>query len=159
MDSPFHRFEQGLDLSGLPLERLVNLPGVVLHTPANERAIASTLFEQTDLSGKAVLIHTRWDKNWRTDAYFFNHPFLTKEAAECLVQQGATLVGIDSYNIDDTGDMKRPAHTVLLLAGIPIVEHLCNLEGLPPGNFRFFAAPPRIKRFGTFPVRAFAIAD
>jgi kynurenine formamidase len=106
--------------------------------------------------GKAVLVHTGWDEHWRTDAYFEGHPFLTEDAAELLAAAGARLVGIDSYNIDDVSDLRRPVHTRLLGAGIPIVEHMCNLAALPDRGFRFYAAPPKVKGFGTFPVRAFA---
>jgi kynurenine formamidase len=71
----------------------------------------------------------------------------------------AALVGIDSYNIDDTADAARPAHSLLLKADIPIVEHLCQLEALPESGYRFFAVPVKVKEFGTFPVRAFALVD
>jgi len=106
-----------------------------------------------------VLIRTGWDVHWRTDKYFEGHPFLTKDAAQFLANQGAALVGIDSYNIDDTADLSRPAHSILLRAGIPIVEHMCNLDRLPAAGFKFFAVPVKVKGFGTFPVRAFAITE
>ena len=51
---------------------------------------------------------------------------------------------------------ERPAHTLLLGAGVHVVEHLTNLGALPPSGARFTAAPPAIEGFGTFPVRAFA---
>jgi kynurenine formamidase len=103
-----------------------------------------------------VLAHTGWDRHWRTDQYFEGHPFLTEDAATWLRDAGAALVGIDSYNIDDTADGARPAHTILLGAGIPIVEHLRGLEQLPLAGFRFSAVPPKVRGMGTFPVRAFA---
>jgi len=68
-------------------------------------------------------------------------------------------VGIDSVNIDAVEDRTRPAHSILLAAGIPIVEHLCGLDQLPPQGFHFHAAPPAIEGLGTFPVRAYAIID
>jgi arylformamidase len=105
--------------------------------------------------GKAVLVHTGWDAHWRTDRYFEGHPFLTRDAAQYLLDSGATLVGIDSLNIDDTADGERPAHTLLLGAEIPIVEHLRGLENLPDSSFRFSAVPVKVKGFGTFPVRAY----
>jgi kynurenine formamidase len=106
--------------------------------------------------GKAVLVHTDWCSRWRTDAYFEDHPFLTADAAALLAEGGAALVGIDSYNIDDTDDGSRPVHTTLLGAEIPIVEHMRGLELVPDSGFRFSAVPVKVKRFGTFPVRAFA---
>jgi kynurenine formamidase len=108
------------------------------------------------MAGKAVLVRTDWDRHWRTDAYFEGHPFLTKDAAQFLLEAGVRLVGIDSYNIDDTADMHRPVHTILLGNDIPIVEHLTGLGKLPAQGFRFFAVPPKVRAFGTFPVRAFA---
>ena len=106
-----------------------------------------------------MLVRTGWDAHWRTDQYFEGHPFLTRDAAEYLASAGAALVGIDSLNIDDTADLRRPVHSILLGAEIPIVEHMRGLEQLPEQGFRFFAVPPKVKAFGTFPVRAFATIE
>jgi len=157
LDSPFHRYEDGQDLSQLELTSLADLEGKVVRAKGKGREIDLDVFDSVEIGGKAVLIHTGWAAHWRTDKYFEGHPFVTKDAAQLLADQGAALVGIDSYNIDDTADLSRPAHSILLEAGIPIVEHMCNLDQLPPDGFRFFAVPPKIKGFGTFPVRAFAI--
>ncbi len=158
LDSPFHRFADGKDLSELPLDCLADIEGVVVRAASNgDRAIQPSIFQDLKLRGKAVLVHTGWDRHWRTDQYFEGHTYLTAEAAAYLVEAGAALVGIDSLNIDDTADGLRPVHTALLQAEIPIVEHLCNLGSLPPNSFRFFAVPVKVKSFGTFPVRAFAI--
>ena len=161
VDAPFHLFADGKDLSELPLSSLADLDAVILRFNANQnRTICRNHFEELgDLEGKAVLIHTRWDKHWRTDQYFEGHPFLTKDAAEYLVDAGAALVGIDSLNIDDTEDLQRPVHTALLEADIPITEHLCGLEQLPDHGARFSATPVKVKGFGTFPVRAFAVLE
>lgn len=160
VDSPFHRFADGKDLSELPLTSLANLETVVVRaTGRDTRAIDYTAFKGLALRGKAVLVHTGWARHWRTDPYFEGHPFLTRAAAEFLAEAGAALVGIDSYNIDDTADGYRPAHTLLLGADIPICEHMRGLEQLPDAGLRFFAVPVKIKAFGTFPVRAFAIVD
>ena len=159
VDSPFHRFADGIDLSELPLESLVDLEGVVLHAQEFGRAIPAEAFHGLNLKGKAVLIHTDWSRHWRTDQYFEGHPFLTREAAQFLADSGAAFVGIDTYNIDDTTDGTRPAHTILLGNRIPICEHMCMLENLPDNGFRFHAAPVKVKAFGTFPVRAYAVLD
>lgn len=157
VDAPFHRYAAGKDLSELPLECLANLPAEVFRWDiGNGRAIGPALFGGRDLSGKAVLVNTGWDRHWRTDRYFEGHPFLTGDSARFLAAQGARLVGIDSMNIDDTDDGARPVHSVLLAADIPVCEHLCGLNNLPDGGFRFFAVPVKVKAFGTFPVRAFA---
>lgn len=157
LDSPFHRFASGLDIAELELHAIAGLPGIVIRFAGrDDRAIDAAGFEQVDVAGKAVLVQTGWDRHWRTEAYFEGHPFLTKAAADLLVERGAALVGIDSLNIDDTADASRPVHTALLGAGIPIVEHLTGLKHLPDAGFRFFAVPPRIRNMGSFPVRAFA---
>ena len=156
LDSPFHRFEEGVDLAGLELDGLAALEGVLVRVPEDQLAIDADLFAGLDCKDKAVLVATGWDRHWRTDAYFENHPFLTAAAARLLVQAGAALVGIDSHNIDDTSARARPVHTILLGAGIPIVEHLTNLTTLPGSGFRFTATPPKFAGVGTFPVRAFA---
>ena len=159
VDSPFHRFADGIDLSGLPLESLADLDGVVVRAQSFGRSISGKAFDGINVKGKAVLIHTDWARHWRTDQYFEGHPFLTKDAAEYLVEAGAAFVGIDTYNIDDTSDGTRPAHTALLGNNIPICEHMCSLELLPDTGFRFHAAPVKVKAFGTFPVRAYAVLD
>jgi kynurenine formamidase len=159
LDSPFHRYENGKDLSELEVASLANLDGKVVRAKGEaQRAIDASAFEGIEAKGKAVLIHTGWDKHWRTDKYFEGtHPFLTKDAAEFLADNGAVLVGTDSYNIDDIADLTRPTHTILLGAGIPIVEHMCNLDELLSDGFKFFAVPVKVRGMGTFPVRAFAI--
>jgi len=159
IDAPFHRYSEGIDLSGLKMASIANLDGIVFRTAQGKRSIDKDVFENDNVEGKAVLIHTGWDRHWRTDVYFENHPFLTRDAAEYLKSCGAALVGIDSLNIDDTEDGTRPAHSILLKTNIPIVEHMCHLEELPDQGFRFFAVPAAVKGMGSFPVRAFAIVD
>ncbi len=157
VDSPFHRYADGKDLSELPLESLAELDGLVFHAVEGKRAIGPELFKGAGVRGKAVLVHTGWAKHWRTDRYFEGHPYLTEAAALWLKEQGAVVVGIDSLNIDDTADLRRPAHSILLGADIPICEHMCNLEKLPDSGFRFHAVPVKVKCFGSFPVRAYAV--
>jgi len=157
LDSPFHRFGHGRDIAALELSRLADLQAVVIRVQGvADRAVDRHVFLPFDLRGKAVLVHTGWARHWGTDRYFEGHPFLTGSAAEYLRDQGAALVGIDSLNIDDTADGGRPVHTILLGADIPIVEHLCNLEKLPPSGITFTAAPVKVRGMGTFPVRAYA---
>jgi len=157
IDSPFHRFAGGTDIAGLSLNSLVGLDAVVVHADGmSGRSIPAEAFGAVDVRGKAVLVHTGWSRHWRTDRYFEGHPFLTAAAAEYLQKEGAKLVGIDSYNIDDTGGGHRPVHTTLLGAGIPIVEHMRGLESVPATGATFTAVPPKVKGMGTFPVRAFA---
>ena len=155
VDSPFHRYADGKDLSGLTLESLADLDTLVV-SAVGRQSVDRDAFAGLAVRGRAVLVHTGWDRHWGTDRYLSGNPFLTAEAASYLRDQGATLVGIDSLNIDDLGDLARPVHSTLLAAGMPIVEHLRGLEQLPPSGARFFAVPPKVAGFGTFPVRAFA---
>lgn len=162
LDSPFHRFADGDDLATLTLEQVAGLEVVLVRLPAGHpRAVDSSVFAGLDVRGKAVIVHTGWARHWKTDQYFEEHTFLTADAAEALKAGGAALVGIDSLNIDDTNDGRRPVHTTLLGANILIVEHLCNLEQIPLERaFTFYAVPVKVKAFGTFPVRAFVeLAD
>jgi len=157
VDAPFHRFADGADAATLALDRLVDLPGIVIDAGSAGRAVDAALFAGRPIRGRAVLVCTGWDRHWRTPGYGEGHPFLTRAAAELLAREGAVLVGIDSLNIDDTADGTRPAHTLLLAAGIPILEHLTALSQLPAEGFRLHAAPAPIAGMGSFPVRAYAL--
>ena len=159
VDSPRHRYRSGIDLAGLSLERLANLPTLVIDASKAGRAIGGDAFRTLDLTGRAILFRTDFSEHWGTPAYFADNPFLTAEAAELLVSKQPAFVGIDSLNIDDTGDPSRPAHTKLLGAGIPICEHMTNLEALPASGARLHAVPIAWVGGGTFPVRAYAIVD
>jgi len=157
LDCPFHRYENGADLSELPLDRLADLEAITVRSPYTARkAIDAEIFHQHDVDGKAVLVHTGWDVHWNTVVYYDDHPYLTAEAAEYLKNRNVLLVGVDSHNIDNTRTKFRPVHTILLGHGILIVEHLCNLSLVPDIGFLFSALPPKFKGVGTFPVRAFA---
>jgi len=162
IDSPFHRYGDGSDLAGLQLETLVDLPAAVFHvqdalTDVTGRGIPASVFDGHDLAGSAVLLHTGWDRLFGQAGYSKGSPFLTRQGAEVLVAAGVAAVGIDSLNIDDTeSGGERPAHSLLLAAGIHVIEHLTNLGELPAAGAFFTAVPPRVEGFGTFPVRAFA---
>ena len=159
IDSPFHRYADGKDLSELPLEWVADLECLIVRVdPSRGAAIDEVPLSAKEVGGRAVLFHTGWDRHWRTEAYFEGHPHLTERAAEWLAKAGATLVGIDSMNIDSIATGKRPVHSVLLAREIPIVEHLCGLEAAPTRGGRFTAVPVKVKGFGTFPVRAFVSA-
>lgn len=162
IDSPFHRYADGADLAGLPITSLADLPVTLLRRAQDApRAIGPEAFAGLHLAGRAVLVHTGHARHWGSEAYFADHPYLTRDACALLCAAGAALVGIDSLNIDSTDDPARPAHTLLLGANIPIVEHLTGLEALPDApdsGLRFFAVPAPVEAFGSFPVRAFVIA-
>lgn len=158
LDTPAHRYAGGFDLAGLPLASVANLPGLVV--TAAEQAIGPDLLKGVDVTGKAVLFATGWDRHWRSDRYGGpDHPYLSRDAVNVLVNAQVALVGIDSVNIDDTRGGERPAHSGLLAAGVPIVEHLTGVDRLAGHPFRFFAVPVKVRGVGTFPVRAFAILD
>jgi kynurenine formamidase len=156
IDSPFHRHPTGPDLATLPLEKIANLEGVVVHT-APDGPIGPDAFAGVEVASKALLVRTDWSARWGGENYFISGPYLTGEACAYLVQQDVLLVGVDCANIDNMQDPTRPAHTALLAAGIPIVEHMTALDGLPTSGFRFFAIPPAIAGGTSFPIRAFAL--
>ena len=159
VDSPFHRYADGKDLADLPLESLANLECLVVRIPAAAgREIGKLPLSAAEVRGRAVLVATGWDRHWRTEAYFEGHPYLSGELGEWLVQAGATLVGIDSHNIDNTDTGERPVHSALLGSEIPIVEHMTGLDAVPERGGRFFGVPVKVRGFGTFPVRAFVLA-
>ena len=156
LDSPFHRYADGKDLSQLELSKLADLPAIKISCRGRQAVDASAFPHANELAGKAILVETGWSRHWNTAQYYEGHPFLTEGAARMLADSGVALVGIDSHNIDDVQDLRRPVHSILLGSEIPIVEHLTNLARLPEEGFRFFAIPVKVKGFGTFPVRAFA---
>jgi kynurenine formamidase len=158
LDSPYHRYAGGTDLAGLPLSSVADLPAVVVRlTGSGRRGIGPRALAPYEVAGAAVLLHTGWDAHWGTERYGQDAPYLTEAAATALVDRGARLVGIDSVNIDSAGGGERPAHSILLAAGIPVLEHLTGLDQLPVTGARLHAAPPRVREFGTFPVRAYAV--
>jgi kynurenine formamidase len=158
LDTPYHRYAGGADLADLDLETLVDLPLELFRlTDASERRIPAAVFYDRELQGKAVLLHTGWDRHFGTPAYAVGAPYLDGDAAAYLITAGVVLVGIDSINIDDAETSReRPAHSRLLAAGVHVVEHLTNLAAVPPTGARFTAVPPKVLQFGTFPVRAYA---
>jgi arylformamidase len=157
LDSPFHRYADGSDLSQLELTKLANLPAIRVAAGHKQAVDVADLPPAGKIAGRAVLVETGWSRHWNTPQYYEGHPFLTENAARFLADSGAALVGIDSHNIDDVEDLRRPVHSILLKREIPIVEHMTGLASLPEGEFRFFAVPVKVKNFGTFPVRAFAL--
>ncbi|MGC4939789.1 cyclase family protein [Kribbella sp. DT2] len=156
LDSPYHRYPDGHDLTGFPLDRLVDLPAVLVRVDGDRFGVDAAVLAPYDVAGKAVLLHTGDDARFGTPQYVEDAHFLTRDGAEHLIGAGAVLVGIDAANIDDMTDGTRPSHTLLLAAGLPIVEHLTGLEQLPPTGAIFTAAPPRIAGLATSTVRAFA---
>ncbi|MET8139920.1 cyclase family protein [Sphaerisporangium sp. NPDC005288] len=161
LDAPFHRFSQGQDLAELDVSRLVDVPGLCLDvTGEKEPGVGLEQLAGLEVTGRAVLIRTGWDVHWGTESYGApGHPFLSGEGVRWLAERQPSVVGIDSVNIDDMADATRPAHTALLAAGIPVVEHMTGLDRLPAQGFRFHAAPVAVSGMGTFPVRAYALVD
>jgi arylformamidase len=146
VDAPFHRHPDGADLAEVPLDRLADLAGVLVSAPG-DGPIEERIFSGIAVRGKAVLVHTGWSRGWGFDGYFRSGPYLTAGACEHLVHSGAALVGIDCANIDNMNDPSRPAHTLLLAAGIPIVEHLLGTRSaqrpMLPVLRRAAGDPPR----------------
>jgi kynurenine formamidase len=159
VDAPFHRYPGGIDLAELPLERLANLPGVVVDVTGGEREIGPEHFDGLDLEGRAVLVCTDGARHWRTERYGVDAPYLNEAAASYLLGKGVAFVGIDGINVDDRRDPSRPVHSILLGGGVPIGEHLRGLEALPQTGFRFHAVPVKVRGLGTFPVRAYGVTE
>lgn len=161
LDTPFHRYADGRDLAAMALDCLAGVEALTVRFAAGApRAITRARLEAAlgsrEVAAHAVLVHTGWDAHWRTERYGAANPFLTADACELLLARGVRLVGTDSVNLDDLEDPARPAHSMLLRAGVPIVEHLTNLAALPDAGFRFFAVPPKVAGMGSWAVRAYA---
>jgi kynurenine formamidase len=142
VDSPRHRFREGADLAEIPLESVAHVPVVRIDARAHSgRGVGADVFRGLTLAGRAVLVNTDWSRHWRSERYFEWNPFLTVAACELLVASGVRFVGIDSLNIDDVGNLSRPTHALLLGAGIPVCEHMTNLEQLAPEGGHIHAVP------------------
>jgi kynurenine formamidase len=159
LDSPFHRHIDRADLSEIPLETVAGVPGIVLDAAVSSNRSITIDCRGEELRDRAVLIRTNWDKRWGTDSYWEPGPYLSGESIDLLIHSRAKLVGVDFWNVDNTTDPARPAHTRLLASNILIVENLCNLSAIPRTDFRFYAVSLRIVRGASFPVRAFAEID
>lgn len=153
MDAPLHRFPDGSDALSIDLARVTGVAGIVVDA---EGAVGPEVFAGLTLAGRAVLVRTGWSTRFGQADYVGRHPYLTAAAGELLAGSGCALVGIDSPNIDATSTGARPVHTALLAAGIPIVEHLNNLDSLPHEAFTFTALPLPFVGLATSPVRAVA---
>jgi kynurenine formamidase len=157
LDTPFHRYPDGHDLAGLDPARVVGVQGVVVDA-TEDQEIRAAVLDGREVAGHAVLFRTGWDRHWGTERYGEpDHPYLSVAVAERLAEGGAAVVGIDSVNIDGTRTGERPIHSVLLAAGVPIIEHLTGLDQVDGRPFTFVAVPPAIRGMGTFPVRALAV--
>lgn len=159
LDSPFHRHRDKADLSQVPLEDVAGIPGIAINAAAAANRSITLDCNESELKGNAALIRTGWDRRWGTDSYWEPGPYLSEESVDLLIRSKAKLVGVDFWNVDNTLDPTRPAHTKLLASNILIVENLRNLSALPRTGFRFYAVPPRIATGASFPVRAFAEID
>ncbi len=157
LDAPYHRFPGGADLAAIPLARTAELPAAVVKvTGARQRGVGVGALAALDARGKAVLLHTGDDARFGAPDYATDAHFLTRAGAAWLAGHHPALAGIDAASINDTADGERPAHTLLLGAGISVVEHPTGLAQLPPAGAVFTAVPLRIQELGTIPVRAFA---
>jgi len=159
LDSPFHRYPDGADLSQIPLEMVAGVSGIVLDAVMSSSRSIMIDCSDLKLRERAVLVRTGWDKRWGTEDYWEPGPYLADDFIDLLIRAKPKLLGVDFWNVDNTMDPARPAHTRLLAANVLLVEHLCNLSVLPRTGFRFFAVPLRIVRGASFPVRAFAEID
>lgn len=157
LDSPFHFHADGPDVAAVPLERIADVPIVMIRASRLSCVDTPVLGDPGRLWGAAVLVQTDWSRHWGTEAYLTGSPFLTADAARALVDANAALLGIDSLNVDDVAAPARPVHHTLLGAGIPVLEHLTNLDAIPDTGARLFAVPAPVRGMGTFPVRAMAV--
>lgn len=168
IDSPAHMIANGKPtVENIPLDILIGQAKVFqipkksgeMIEEADIRNIAG-LIERKDM----VLIHTGADVNWNRPEFFNNYPTFSKEAAELLVHEGVSLVGMDTPSPDKTGvpkdDPERNIiHKIFLNAGVYIVEGLENLGKIPCTQVEAIMLPLKIKGADGCPVRAVAIYE
>ena len=147
IDLPMHFGINPLTANLFPVDSFVG-EGILLSS--DEKLIDLPL---VDITGKCLIIKTGHGKNFGKDGYFENHPVLSERFVSQIVAEKPLLIGIDAPSPDY---FPFNCHKMLLKAGIPIVENLCNLESLPYKKpFRFFAIPLKIQAEASL-VRAFA---
>lgn len=157
IDSPYHRYPNGKDISEISLDNLI-APGVLIdvrNRQPNESISIDVLPKGLELEGKAILFNFGYDQHWGSD-YYYSYPFLSEHIIDTLIEKKIKIVGVDTINIDDSYDLKRPAHSKLLKAGILICENLRNLSALYSTYFTFYALPIKARKVAAMPVRAFA---
>ena len=154
MDAPLHFVPGASDIVGLgiPFRQAIVIR-------AHERSISARALPPTELDGCAVLFDTGWTADPESRAYFEGYSHISPELARALVSRGVALVGIDTPSADPIAPaLKCPSHRILLGAGIPIVEGLCNMSTLPdaPGIVWFGAFALKLEGVDGSPVRAVA---
>jgi len=165
VDSPFHFIPTGGTIETVPLDRLVG-SGVRLDVSAKapETPVTPAMLEAAERTAGArvqrgdILLVRAWPGQ-HTDDGFLKCAGLNREAAEWAVARGVKALGCDLASPDDPRDLTRPVHMVLLGQGIPIMEHVANLETLPAPRFQFVGVPLRIRGATGSPIRALAIFE
>lgn len=156
MDAPLHFMEGGPSIDILPLQLFTGYAVIAdlwgkfkIRRRDLERALRACGYNE----GDAVFIYSGWEDVYQKPDYIAKNPGLLEDAAKLLVEIKAKLVGIDSPSIDLGGSTGFEAHRVLLGAGIPIIENLCNMAGLLNKRVRYYAFPLKITGATASPVR------
>lgn len=173
LDAPAHFARGGRRVHELPLGELVR-PLVKLDVRAwvaddasatIGRAVIEELERRDGLvpRGAAVLVHTGWDAYVRAPERYLGQgdevvfPGLTRDAAELLVERGATGIGIDTLSTDPGASTDYPVHHTTLSAGLWQLEGLVGLERVPARGAWLVAAPLLLLDGSGSPARVFAI--
>ena len=150
IDAPRHYSDDAPGVDALDLRVLTGSARVA--TIATNAAIdTADLSHLSDLSGRALLVHTRGSET-PYDVFDPAYVHFTPAAAAWLGECGVRLVGIDTPSVDPSDSTDLPAHLTFLRYGIIIVENLC-LRGVPDGDYRLLALPLKIVDCDAAPAR------
>jgi len=158
VDAPHHFLNDGRTVENLPLDVLTG-PCYVTQLPDGIEAITAEVLDRTEISSemKRVLFGTRNSHLWAKSESTFQTDFvaITEDGAEWLVEHGVQLVGVDYLSVAPYGD-SVPTHTVLLKAGVVVVEGL-NLSKIVRGFYDLYCLPLKIAGSDGAPARAILI--
>jgi len=152
IDAPRHILDSGSTVDLIDMNILLGSARVAYFPGA--KIVDRRQLEQVNLAGvKRLLLKTDNSRRYRSSVFETGFTALSIDGAEYLTEIGIRLVGIDYYSIEAFESADFEVHKALLGAGVVILESI-NLDAVPPGEYKLFCLPLKIKNGDGAPVRA-----
>ena len=161
IDAPSHFVPDGASIDEIPIDRF-RRPGVRLDLrdlaePGEQITLGHLKqagYDPTEARDSILMLASGWsDKTWQTEQLYGTNPFLAQDAAEALANAAPSALGLD-FAVDDTKPW--PNHTILLGAGVLLIENLMRLPELPRDGFEVMAFPLKLVGENGGPTRVVA---